>query len=122
MVGPDKLDGVPQHSPTLPSKKTSPSGQPMAQKPSAPASPPIQDSVDLSTENTEYAQVLKQINKVPDIRHERVEEIRKSLEAGTYDINSHLVAKRIIQEVISEGAPAKKQPHVSDTSQASYKT
>lgn len=117
MAGPDKLEGLPQHPPKISSSKTSPPGSPIAQ--GTPAPPPIKDAVDLSPENTEYTQLLKRIDEVPDIRHDRIEHIRKSLEGGTYDIDAHLVAERIIQEIVSENTPAKLQPDSPDSSKTS---
>ncbi len=117
MAGPDKLPGLPQPPSHISSSKTAPSESHIAKKASAPS--PHTDNVVLSPESTEYAQVLKRIDEVPDIRHDRVEHIRKALEAGTYDIDPQLVAKRIIQEIVSENTPQKNPPNAPNTSKAS---
>lgn len=117
MAGPDKLEGLPQQPPKIASSKTSPLGSQIPKE--TPGSPPTKDQVDLSPENTEYNQLLKRIDEMPDIRHDRIEHIRKSLEAGTYDIDSHLVAERIIQEIVHENAPPKTQPDSPDSSKNS---
>ncbi|MDA0739101.1 MAG: flagellar biosynthesis anti-sigma factor FlgM [Nitrospirae bacterium] len=117
MAGPDKLQGLPQPPSHLSSSKTIPSESQIAKKASAPS--PRTDSVNLSPQNTEYAQVLKRIDEFPDIRHDRVEHIRKALEAGTYDIDPHLVAERIIQEIVSENTPQKNPPNAPNTPKAS---
>lgn len=118
MAEPDKLQGLPQSSPNISSLKTTPSESQNTKKTST-LPPPPTDSVKLSPENTEYAQVLKRIGEIPDIRQERVEEIRKSLEAGTYDIDPQLVADRIIREIVSEGAPPKNPLNPANTPKSS---
>ena len=44
--------------------------------------------------------VLELIEKTPDVRRERVEEIKKGLEAGSLEFDSKLIADRILQESI----------------------
>lgn len=117
MAGPDKIDGLPKQPLNISSPKAAALEPPIAKNTSA--SPHPQDSVALSPENTEYAQLLKRIDEVPDIRQDRVAHIRKALEEGTYDIDSHLVAERIIREIVSENVPEKNQPDVPDTSKSS---
>ena len=43
---------------------------------------------------------LELIEKAPDIRRERVEEIKKGLEAGSLKFDSKLIADRLLQESI----------------------
>ena len=43
---------------------------------------------------------LELIDKAPDIRRDRVEEIKKGLEAGSLKFDSKLIADRILQESI----------------------
>jgi len=43
---------------------------------------------------------LELIEKAPDVRRERVEEIKKGLEAGSLEFDSKLIADRILQESI----------------------
>ncbi len=117
MAEPDKLQGLPQPSSDISSSKPSPPG-PHIEKKTSPPSPPG-DSVTLSPENTEYAQVLTRIGEIPDIREERVEEIKKSFEAGTYNISPQLVADRIIREIVSEGTSQKNPPNPTNSPKAS---
>jgi flagellar biosynthesis anti-sigma factor FlgM len=44
--------------------------------------------------------VLELIEKTPDVRRKRVEEIKKGLEAGSLKFDSKLIADRILQESI----------------------
>ena len=118
MVGPDKLEGLSQHSQDMSAAKIPPSKQPMTKTPSKSAPSHQQDSIDLSPENTEYVQLLKRIDEVPNIRHERVEKIRKSLKAGTYHIDPQNVAERILQEIVREGTHQKRPIDRPDSSKA----
>jgi flagellar biosynthesis anti-sigma factor FlgM len=43
---------------------------------------------------------LELIEKAPDIRRDRVEEIKKKLEAGSLEFDSKLIADRLLQESI----------------------
>ena len=43
---------------------------------------------------------LELIEKAPDVRRDRVEEIKKGLEAGSLKFDSKLIADRILQESI----------------------
>ena len=43
---------------------------------------------------------LELIDKAPDIRRDRVEEIKKGLEAGSLKFDSKLIADRLLQESI----------------------
>ena len=44
--------------------------------------------------------VLELIEKAPDVRRDRVEEIKKELEAGSLKFDSKLIADRLLQESI----------------------
>jgi flagellar biosynthesis anti-sigma factor FlgM len=43
---------------------------------------------------------LEFVEKAPDVRRDRVEEIRKGLEAGSLKFDSKLIADRLLQESI----------------------
>ena len=42
----------------------------------------------------------KEAERIPDIRQNRVDQIRQALESGDYQVSSDLVADRILQDVI----------------------
>ena len=44
--------------------------------------------------------VLELIEKTPDVRRDRVEEVKKGLEAGSLKFDSKLIADRLLQESI----------------------
>jgi negative regulator of flagellin synthesis FlgM len=69
-----------------------------AAKPAAPdPSAPIQDELELS----DAARVVEKVRDVPDIRHDRVEEIRAQIEAGTYETDEKLeiAVGRLLDEI-----------------------
>lgn len=47
-------------------------------------------------------QLAKALTQMPDIRSERVQEIKKRLEAGTYAVSSEAVAGAIIRRALAD--------------------
>ena len=67
-------------------------------KPTTPSqSAPITDEVQIS----EAAQLLEQVNQVPDIRQGRVDAIRMQIAAGTYETEEklQLAVGRLLEEI-----------------------
>ncbi|GJL63670.1 MAG: hypothetical protein NPIRA04_23240 [Nitrospirales bacterium] len=62
--------------------------------------PNTQDILHLSSEQEEHNNLVNAIKKSPDIREEKVKEIKKSLESGDYHISSENIAERIIHDTI----------------------
>ena len=58
-----------------------------------------QDRVDISSRSKEIADILSAINKLPDVRTDKVQEIQKSVEAGTYTVDSSKVADKIMKNI-----------------------
>ncbi|HWA97033.1 MAG TPA: flagellar biosynthesis anti-sigma factor FlgM [Pirellulales bacterium] len=58
---------------------------------------PVNDQVDISSE----AQYLEQINQMPDIRSDRVEQLRAEIANGTYETAERLDAalERLLDEI-----------------------
>ncbi len=107
MVGPEKLEGLPQPPQNLPLSKTVAQRQ-QASKVSS--GNHHVDHIDLSSENTEYQQFLKRIEQAPDIRTDRLENIRQALEARTYHIDSEVVADRLIRETLINNLATNQPP------------
>jgi negative regulator of flagellin synthesis FlgM len=61
------------------------------------ASPPVGDRVDIS----EAGQIADRLAEIPDIRSERVEEIRAALMNGTYETDAKLdlAVERLLDEI-----------------------
>ncbi len=62
-----------------------------------PAGGPIQDELQLSSE----AQLLGQVHDLPDIRQDRVNQIRAQIAAGTYETDAKLkiAVGRLLDEI-----------------------
>ena len=65
---------------------------------------PAKDTVNLSPTSQELESVLEDISHLPEIRKDRVEQIRQALNAGTYQVSSDQIADRIIQETVRNSA------------------
>ncbi len=113
MAGPEKLEGLPQPPHNLPPSKAMPPRPPVSKITSG--VPHNTDPVELSPENTEYQLILKRIDQAPDIRTDRLEKIRQELEAGSYHIDSEVVADRLIRESLINNLATNQPPdHPSD--------
>jgi len=55
------------------------------------------DSVSLSAQASDYQVARRAVANAPDVRADRVNQIRERLEAGTYNVSSYAVASRIFQ-------------------------
>ena len=67
-------------------------------KPSAPdAAGPIQDELEIS----DAARLLEKVNDLPDIRQDRVDQIRTQIAAGTYETDEKLQVAlgRLLDEI-----------------------
>ncbi len=56
--------------------------------------------VNFSSEAELMAQIHSELQKVPDVRTEKVNEIRAQIEAGTYGRDSEEVAEKLITDVL----------------------
>ncbi len=108
MAGSEKIQGLPQPPHQLPPSKTA-TTRPHASDTTA-ESHHHTDTVELSPENTEYQKFLKRINQAPDIRPDRLDRIRQALEAGTYRIDSEIVADRLVRESLINNLTTNQPP------------
>ncbi len=108
MAGPEKLEGLPQPPQNLPLSKAMPPRQHVSKLTSG--AHHYTDPVQLSPESTEYQQFLKRIDQAPDIRTDRLEKIRQALEAGSYHIDSEVVADRLIRESLINNLATNQPP------------
>lgn len=58
------------------------------------------DSVRISHRAKEAARIATEVRKVPDVRQERVRELKAALDAGTYRVSGKDVAEKMIREQI----------------------
>jgi len=64
-----------------------------------------------STQSDEVQKFAELAKKLPDIRQEKIDAIKKKIEAGTYNVSTDCVAKSIIEshkELVSARTPKKK--------------
>ena len=54
------------------------------------------DRLELSVRSREISHLDELIRSTPDIREERVEEVRRSIENGTYNVKAEKIAEKII--------------------------
>jgi flagellar biosynthesis anti-sigma factor FlgM len=53
--------------------------------------------VDISTRRREIAGIMAAINLLPDVRYNKVREIKRRIETGTYTVDPCKVAEKMIE-------------------------
>jgi len=61
--------------------------------------PSTGDTVQLSEQSKQLADIKSAVNQLPEIRDARVQEIKKSVDAGTYTVDPQKVAANILKEI-----------------------
>jgi negative regulator of flagellin synthesis FlgM len=62
------------------------------------------DTIDLSTNANEKKEMVKKVNQLPDVREEKVAELKRRIESGTYAIMSEKTASHLIGEAVENNA------------------
>lgn len=57
------------------------------------------DKVDISGTGRDIAALMNEINKLPDVRTDRIKAIKEAIETGNYSIDVKKVAEKIISEL-----------------------
>jgi negative regulator of flagellin synthesis FlgM len=57
------------------------------------------DMVDISARSKEIADLMSAVNQLPDVREKKVQEIKQSVQAGTYTIDPGKIAEKILKEL-----------------------
>jgi len=57
------------------------------------------DIISLSGRSKEISELMGLIEKLPDIRMDKVEELKKAIDAGNYNFNTLKVAEKILEEI-----------------------
>lgn len=90
----DKLNNVGNvQRPDVPREKS-------AEKPEAVEGAAKNDQVTVSEKAKEIAKLKAEVNKIPEIRADRVDEVKKAIDAGTYNVKGEAVAGKLIKEAI----------------------
>jgi negative regulator of flagellin synthesis FlgM len=61
---------------------------------------PSGDSVELSTEAKIMQEAIKVLETLPDVREEKVEQIKQQIADGTYEIDSKKISEKMIKESV----------------------
>ena len=61
---------------------------------------PMEDKVDISSQSREMDKISEAPAAVRDVRAEKVEALKKQVEAGQYQVNSDAVAEKMIKEFL----------------------
>lgn len=56
------------------------------------------DKVEISSEARDFQAILNAIKLTPDVREEKVNEIKKKIDSGTYNISGRDVVEKLIRE------------------------
>jgi negative regulator of flagellin synthesis FlgM len=59
-----------------------------------------EEKVDLSTKAKDIQQAKNALNSLPDVREEKVQEIKAQVEKGTYNVNAEKIADKMVKESI----------------------
>jgi len=54
--------------------------------------------VNLSTKAKDIQQLRDAINRLPDIREDKVRELKEQVERGMYDVNGQKIAEKMVAE------------------------
>ena len=57
-----------------------------------------EEKVDLSTKAKEIQQAKVEVSKLPDVREEKVQEIKTQVEKGTYNVSGEQIANKMVGE------------------------
>lgn len=58
------------------------------------------DQVTVSESAKEIGRLQAEVSKVPDIRADRVDEVKNAINAGTYNVKGEAVAGKLVKEAI----------------------
>ncbi len=57
-----------------------------------------EEKVDLSTKARDVQQIKNALAKLPEIREEKVQELKRDIEAGTYNVSGEKIAEKMVGE------------------------
>lgn len=91
--GPIKIDGVTPNTGIMPEKsqgKSPDKGEEVLTK----------DQVTVSETAKQISRLMVEVSKIPDIRTDKVEEIKNAINSGTYEVKGSEIAGKMIKEAI----------------------
>ncbi|MFB3926712.1 MAG: flagellar biosynthesis anti-sigma factor FlgM, partial [Syntrophales bacterium] len=69
----------------------------LGQAPASSAAPP-EEKVDLSTTARDIQKLKNEISRLPDVRNEKVQDLKKQLDQGTYKVDGGKIAEKMVGE------------------------
>jgi len=67
-------------------------------------SPVEKDAVELSANASEIREAVRKVNDLPDVREEKVAELKRRMACGDYRIRNETIASRLIGETVENNA------------------
>lgn len=71
------------------------------------SAPARQDKLELSPQAQEMQAVRQKIASIPDVRSDRVEELKTQIKSGSYQVDSSQVAEKMLQRSLADGLMGK---------------
>lgn len=71
------------------------------------SAPARQDKLELSPQAQEMQAVRQKINSIPDVRKDRVDELKSQIKNGTYQVPSQDVAEKMLNRSLADGIMSK---------------
>ncbi|HHW54839.1 MAG: flagellar biosynthesis anti-sigma factor FlgM [bacterium] len=81
-------------------EKTNKTGAKGPEGPKKSGQPVIEDRLSLSAEAREIQRVKELARQAPDVRREKVEEVKGQIEAGTYKVSGEEIAEKLLSRLL----------------------
>lgn len=91
----------PEHQPSVPATRSGKDAEPAA----IPAQPDTTDQLRLTHELRELHRVQQMAALLPEVREEKLNQLREAIDSGRYRVESEKVADKIIQDVLLSNRP-----------------
>lgn len=63
----------------------------------------VAEKIAVSDLGKEVARIHEEVKKTPEVRVEKVQELKAKIDDGTYYVSSDRIAEKILQDIISQG-------------------
>ena len=103
----DPISSVPHLIPKVSREKEDPTPS-TTERSSSNSQPPIIDQLTVSETINQHQAIQDIVKQVPEVRQERIAQIREALESGQYHVSSEMVADRIIRDILLNQPPTDK--------------
>lgn len=60
---------------------------------------PAADRVNISNQGKEVADLMARLEKIPNVREEKIDAIRQAIQSGTYEVDARKIAEKILNEL-----------------------